>query len=100
MLFYIESKLTLLVLLLIVGSSIVTTKIANKNKQISEQNQYELGVLNNRMEEILAGNLVVKTFNQQAHAEAAIHEVNKKQYNAFKRASIYELCYLSGHSFH
>ncbi|MCZ1469204.1 ABC transporter ATP-binding protein, partial [Enterococcus faecium] len=86
MLFYIESKLTLLVLLLIVGSSIVTTKIANKNKQISEQNQYELGVLNNRMEEILAGNLVVKTFNQQAHAEAAIHEVNKKQYNAFKRA--------------
>ena len=38
------------------------------------------------MEEILAGNLVVKTFNQQAHAEAAIHEVNKKQYNAFKRA--------------
>ncbi|WP_426070073.1 ABC transporter transmembrane domain-containing protein, partial [Escherichia coli] len=40
MLFYIESKLTLLVLLLIVGSSIVTTKIANKNKQISEQNQY------------------------------------------------------------
>lgn len=86
MLFYIESKLTLLVLLLIVGSSIVTTKIANKNKQISEQNQYELGVLNNRMEEILAGNLVVKTFNQQAHAEASIHEVNKKQYNAFKRA--------------
>lgn len=86
MLFYIESKLTLLVLLLIVGSSIVTTKIANKNKQISEQNQYELGVLNNRMEEILAGNLVVKTFNQQARAEASIHEVNKKQYNAFKRA--------------
>ena len=72
--------------MLIVGSSIVTTKIANKNKQISEQNQYELGVLNNRMEEILAGNLVVKTFNQQAHAEASIHEVNKKQYNAFKRA--------------
>ena len=29
------------------------------------------------MEEILAGNLVVKTFNQQARAEASIHEVNK-----------------------
>ena len=33
MLFYIESKLTLLVLLLIVGSSIVTTKIANKTNR-------------------------------------------------------------------
>ena len=76
MLFYIESKLTLLVLLLIVGSSIVTTKIANKTNRFLNRISMNC-VLNNRMEEILAGNLVVKTFNQQAHAEAAIHEVNK-----------------------
>ena len=69
MLFYIDAKLTILVLLLIGGSTFMTTKIANKNKVFADQSQAELGQLNNKMEEYLAGNLVTKTFNQQQNAE-------------------------------
>lgn len=86
MLFYIDSKLTLLILLLIVGSSWVTQLFANKNKKISDDNQTELGSLNNKVEEYLVGNLVIKTFNQQDQAIESIRQVNHSQYHAFKKA--------------
>lgn len=86
MLFYIDAKLTILVLLLIGGSTFMTTKIANKNKVFADQSQTELGQLNNKMEEYLAGNLVTKTFNQQQNAEKTIAAVNQQHYRAFKKA--------------
>lgn len=86
MLFYIDAKLTILVLLLIGGSTFMTTKIANKNKVFADQSQAELGQLNNKMEEYLAGNLVTKTFNQQQNAEKTIAAVNQQHYGAFKKA--------------
>ncbi|AHI41184.1 ABC transporter ATP-binding protein [Enterococcus faecalis] len=86
MLFYIDAKLTILVLLLIGGSNFMTTKIANKNKVFADQSQAELGQLNNKMEEYLAGNLVTKTFNQQQNAEKTIDAVNQQHYRAFKKA--------------
>lgn len=86
MLFYIDAKLTILVLLLIGGSTFMTTKIANKNKVFADQSQAELGQLNNKMEEYLAGNLVTKTFNQQQNAKKTIAAVNQQHYRAFKKA--------------
>lgn len=86
MLSYIDAKLTILVLLLIGGSTFMTTKIANKNKVFADQSQAELGQLNNKMEEYLAGNLVTKTFNQQQNAEKTIDAVNQQHYRAFKKA--------------
>ena len=86
MLFYIDAKLTILVLLLIGGRTFMTTKIANKNKVFADQSQAELGQLNNKMEEYLAGNLVTKTFNQQQNAEKTIAAVNQQHYRAFKKA--------------
>ncbi|MDK4459077.1 ABC transporter ATP-binding protein/permease [Enterococcus faecalis] len=86
MLFYIDAKLTILVLLLIGGSTFMTTKIANKNKVFADQSKAELGQLNNKMEEYLAGNLVTKTFNQQQNAEKTIDAVNQQHYRAFKKA--------------
>lgn len=86
MLFYIDAKLTILVLLLIGGSTFMTTKIANKNKVFADQSQAELGQLNNKMEEYLAVNLVTKTFNQQQNAEKTIDAVNQQHYRAFKKA--------------
>lgn len=86
MLFYIDAKLTILVLLLICGSTFMTTKIANKNKVFADQSHAELGQLNNKMEEYLAGNLVTKTFNQQQNAEKTIAAVNQQHYRAFKKA--------------
>lgn len=86
MLFYINVNLTLLVFLLILGSSLVTHKFANKNKEHSDKNQAALGSLNNKMEELLAGNLVIKSFNQQTHAMETIRKANKDQYQTFKKA--------------
>lgn len=54
MLFYIDVKLTLIVVLLIAASSFLTGKIANKNKQLAEASQSELGILNNKTEEFLS----------------------------------------------
>ncbi|EOL50059.1 ABC transporter ATP-binding protein [Enterococcus caccae] len=86
MLFYIDVKLTLIVVVLIAGSSYLTGKIANKNKKLAEASQAELGILNNKTEEFLSGNLVTKTFNQQDHAKDVISETNQKHYKAFLSA--------------
>lgn len=86
MLFYIDVKLTLIVVLLIAGSSFLTAIIANKNKALAEKSQTELGILNNKTEEFLSGKLVTKTFNQQAQAKKAILETNQKHYTAFLNA--------------
>ncbi|GGC89877.1 multidrug ABC transporter ATP-binding protein [Enterococcus wangshanyuanii] len=86
MLFYIDVKLTLIVVVLIAGSSYLTGKIANKNKILAEKSQTELGILNNQTEEFLSGNLVTKTFNQQEQAKQVILETNQNHYNAFLNA--------------
>ncbi|WP_176271457.1 MULTISPECIES: ABC transporter ATP-binding protein [unclassified Enterococcus] len=86
MLFYIDVKLTLIVIVLITGSSFLTGKIANKNKKLAEASQAELGILNNKTEEFLSGNLVTKTFNQQNHAKDVISQTNQKHYKAFLSA--------------
>ena len=86
MLFYIDVKLTLFVFLLIFGSAWVTQKFANKNKLKSDENQTALGSLNNKMEEYLTGNLIIKSFNQQDDAAKSIRKANHSQYEAFKKA--------------
>ncbi|MGN8982708.1 ABC transporter ATP-binding protein [Enterococcus villorum] len=86
MLFYIDVKLTLFVFLLIFGSAWVTQKFANKNKVKSDENQTALGSLNNKMEEYLTGNLIIKSFNQQNDAAKSIRKANQSQYEAFKKA--------------
>ncbi|MGX7418649.1 ABC transporter ATP-binding protein [Carnobacterium gallinarum] len=86
MLFYIDYKMTLIVLALMLVSSFVTKKIALKNKELADKSQSELGILNNQAEEFFAGSLVTKTFNQQDAAKKVILATNKKQYQAFKNA--------------
>lgn len=86
MLFYIDVKLTLIVALLIAGSSFLTGKIATKNKKLAEVSQAELGILNNKTEEFLSGNLVTKIFNQQEHAKDVISKTNQRHYKAFLSA--------------
>ncbi|MGM9902426.1 MAG: ABC transporter ATP-binding protein [Enterococcus sp.] len=86
MLFYIDRSLTWIVIVLIIASAIITTKFANKNKQFSDENQEALGSLNNKMEEFLTGNLVIKAFNQQGQAMKSIQKVNQEQYHAFKKS--------------
>ena len=86
MLFYIDVKLTFIVIGLIALSSFLTGKISNKNKKLAEKSQAELGSMNNQTEEFLSGNLVTKTFNQQEQVKQIIAETNQNHYKAFLNA--------------
>ena len=61
-----------------------------KNKQISDKNQAELGSLNNKMEEYLAGNLVIKTFNQQGSGHRSRYARSIKRTIKPLKSTIYE----------
>lgn len=90
MLFYINVKLTSIVIFLIVLSSIVTTWVANKNKKLADKNQQELGVFNNQVEEYFSGNLEIKVFNQQQNTASKINETNKRHQKAFERSLFFD----------
>lgn len=90
MLLYIDIKLTGIVLVLIIGSSIVTTWVASKNKKLADKNQAELGHLNNQVEEFFSGNLEIKTFNQQESTAQVINETNHKHAKAFQASQFFD----------
>lgn len=90
MLFYINTKLTGVVLILIIGSTLVTSWVASKNKKLSDKNQEELGLLNNQVEEFFSGNLEIKTFNQQAFISNIIDKSNSKHAEAFQNAQFFD----------
>lgn len=90
MLLYIDVKLTGVVLILIIGSSVVTTWVASKNKKLADKNQAELGILNNQVEEFFSGNLEIKTFNQQENTANIINETNQKHATAFQNSQFFD----------
>ncbi|MEG0550820.1 MAG: ABC transporter ATP-binding protein [Vagococcus sp.] len=90
MLLYIDIKLTGIVLLLIVVSSVVTTWVASKNKTLADKNQTELGHLNNQVEEFFSGNLEIKTFNQQKNTAQIIDNTNQKHAKAFQNSQFFD----------
>ena len=90
MLFYINSLLTVIVLVLIIISSKVTRWISNKNKAYAEVSQKSLGELNSVIEEMYTGNMIVKAFNKQ---EASINKMihyKRKYTKAFKKSRFVE----------
>lgn len=90
MLLYIDVKLTGIVLILIISSSIVTTWVASKNKKLADKNQAELGILNNQVEEFFSGNLEIKTFNQQENTATIIDQTNQKHAIAFQNSQFFD----------
>ena len=90
MLLYIDLKLTGIVIILIVFSSVVTTWVASKNKTLADRNQHELGILNNQAEEYFSGNLEIKTFNQQKQTATQIDQTNKKHQKAFEQSQFFD----------
>lgn len=90
MLLYIDLKLTGIVVVLIVFSSVVTTWVASKNKTLADRNQHELGILNNQAEEYFSGNLEIKTFNQQKQTATQIDQTNKKHQKAFEQSQFFD----------
>lgn len=90
MLLYIDLKLTGIVLILIIGSSVVTTWVASKNKKLADKNQSELGTLNNQTEEFFSGNLEIKTFNKQLDTSVIIDETNARHAKAFQNSQFFD----------
>ncbi|WP_314062288.1 ABC transporter ATP-binding protein [uncultured Vagococcus sp.] len=90
MLLYIDSQLTGIILILIIGSSAVTTWVAIKNKKLADKNQGELGVLNNQTEEFFSGNLEIKTFNKQKDTANTIEITNLRHAKAFQDSQFFD----------
>ncbi len=90
MLLYIDLKLTGITLLVIASATLVTSWVANKNKQLADKNQVELGHLNNHVEEFFSGNLEIKTFNQQQLTADIIDQSNQQHAQAFQNSQFFD----------
>lgn len=86
MLIYIDSKMSILVIGLLVLSGLVTHKFSMINKEVADKAQVKLGSINNEMEEYLSGVIVSKTFNQENQQTEAISQTIDEHYTVFKRA--------------
>lgn len=86
MLIYIDSKMSILVIGLLVLSGLVTHKFSMINKEVADKAQVKLGSINNEMEEYLSGVIVSKSFNQENQQMDAISQTIEEHYTVFKRA--------------
>ena len=84
MLFTINSKLTLLVLAILLISIVVTYYVSKLTQKIFSQDVKSLSELSSLTEEALTGNLIVQSFNKQEDIIASIDESIEKQYAAAK----------------
>ena len=84
MLFTINTKLTLIVLSILLISIVVTYYVSKLTQKIFSQDVTSLSELSSLTEEALTGNLVVQSFNKQEDIIASIDESIEKQYAAAK----------------
>lgn len=78
--------LTVLILAAMSISVFATKWISEKNFEVAAENQAVLGELNGNIEEFYSGNLIIKSFNQQAEVTKIIGEISQRQYAANKKA--------------
>ena len=84
MLFTINTKLTLIVLSILLISIVVTYYVSKLTQKIFSQDVKSLSDLSSLTEEALTGNLVVQAFNKQEDIITSIDESIEKQYVAAK----------------
>lgn len=90
MLLYINTSLTLIVLLIMLLSSKATQWISQKNKSYAEESQQTLGDLTSVIEELYTGNMIVKAFNKQADSIKKVKEYNQAYTLAFEKSRFIE----------
>lgn len=83
---WINPRLTVIVLVLMIVSSYFTVKISQKSQASFAENFETLGVFNSIAEEIFSGNMLIKVFNQQEESFEKIVEANEKQHKAHLKA--------------
>ena len=84
MLFTINTKLTLIVLSILLISIVVTYYVSKLTQKIFSQDVKSLSELSSLTEEALTGNLIVQSFNKQEDIITSIDESIEKQYAAAK----------------
>lgn len=86
MMLTISGWLTLVALISVPLSLLVVMIVAPKSQRFFASQQKNLGLLNDTVEETYAGHTVVKTFNQEAEAQAEFEEHNNKYYRSAWKA--------------
>lgn len=84
--FYINSRLTVIVLIVICFSMLTTIFISKKNHKAFVKNFSTLGEFNTVVEEMYTGSMLIKAFNTQSFSIDKMKEVNEKQYQAHLKA--------------
>jgi len=84
MLFTINTKLTLIVLSILLISIVVTYYVSKLTQKIFSQDVTSLSELSSVTEEALTGNLVIQSYNKQKDIIVSIDESIEKQYSAAK----------------
>lgn len=79
-------KLSLLIFIFIGISVITTNYISSLSQRYNADNFAAIGDLSGKVEEVYSGNRVIKIFNKQEDMINEVSELNKKQFEANKRA--------------
>ena len=79
-------KLSLLIFIFIGISSIATNYVSKLSQRYYAYNFNAMGQLSGKIEEVYSGNNIIKIFNKQNDVIEEVTELNKKQFEANKRA--------------
>lgn len=79
-------KLSLLIFVFIGISAVATNYVSSLSQRYYGDNFAAMGELSGKIEEVYSGNRIIKVFNQQEKTIEEISELNKKQFEANRRA--------------
>lgn len=79
-------KLSLLIFVFIGISAVATNYVSSLSQRYYGDNFAAMGELSGKIEEVYSGNRIIKVFNQQEKTIEEVSELNKKQFEANRRA--------------
>ena len=79
-------KLSFLILIFIGISSIATNFVSKLSQRYYADNFATMGDLSGKIEEVYSGNRIIKVFNQQSNIIEEVSQLNKKQFEANRKA--------------
>lgn len=79
-------KLSLLIFIFIGISAVATNYVSSLSQRYYGDNFAAMGELSGKIEEVYSGNRIIKVFNQQEKTIEEVSELNKKQFEANRRA--------------
>lgn len=81
-----NQKLSLLIFIFLGISAIATNYVSSLSQRYYAKNYAAMGDLSGKIEEVYSGNRIIKVFNKQEDIIEEVTELNKKQFEANRRA--------------